>query len=102
MGSRSRAVLLFCRPDRPEAAILAKLENVSRTCCVRLTCDHFEGAIVGRCDYQLTIPYRAEPDDSDLDAEVNHLQVEMLNIAEGFRCSIETYIREVGGAERAW
>lgn len=59
-------------------------------------------APLGRCDYQLTIPYRAEPDDSDLDAEVNHLQVEMLNIAEGYRCSIETDIREVGGAERVW
>jgi len=35
-------------------------------------------------------------------AEVNHLQVEMLNIAEGYRCSIETDIREVGGAERVW
>jgi len=34
-------------------------------------------APLGRCDYQLTIPFRAEPDDSDLDAEVNHLQVEM-------------------------
>jgi DNA invertase Pin-like site-specific DNA recombinase len=59
-------------------------------------------APLGRCDYQLTIPYRAEPDHSDLDAEVNHLQVEMLNIAEGYRCSIETDIREVGGAERVW
>ena len=51
-------------------------------------------APLGRCDYQLTIPYGAEPDDFDLDAEVNHLQVEMINIAEGYRCSIETDIRE--------
>jgi hypothetical protein len=43
-----------------------------------------------------------ESDDSNLDSEVNHLQVEMLNIAEGYRCSIETDIREVGGAERVW
>jgi hypothetical protein len=59
-------------------------------------------ARLGRCDYQLTVPYGAESDDSNLDSEVNHLQVEMLNIAEGYRCSIETDIREVGGAERVW
>ena len=49
-------------------------------------------------EYGLGLPPRS----ADLDAEVNHLQVEMLNIAEGYRCSIETDIREVGGAERVW
>ena len=63
---------------------------------------HYAMAPLCRCEYQLTIPYRTEPDDCDLETEVNHFQVEMLNIAEGFRCSIETDIREVGGAKRVW
>jgi DNA invertase Pin-like site-specific DNA recombinase len=57
---------------------------------------------LGNSEYRLTIPYDTDPDGSSLDEEVNHLQTEIFNIAESYRCSIEADIREVGGQQRSW
>ncbi len=57
---------------------------------------------LGNSEYRLTIPYDTDPDGSSLDEEVNHLQTEIFNIAESYRCFIEADIREVGGQQRSW
>lgn len=57
---------------------------------------------LGERDYQLTITYDTDPDGSSLDDEINHLQTELFNIAESYRCSVEVDIREVGGQQRSW
>lgn len=56
----------------------------------------------GSCDYSLTIAYDREPDGVSLDDEIENLQIEMFNIAESYRCSIEVDIHEIGGEERSW
>jgi DNA invertase Pin-like site-specific DNA recombinase len=53
-------------------------------------------------EYQLTLPYDSDPHGIGLDDEIHHLQVEMSNVAESYRCSIETNVHEVGGEERSW
>jgi predicted metal-dependent peptidase len=57
---------------------------------------------LGECDYQLTIAYDIDPDGSSLDDEINHLQMELFNVSESYRCSIEADIREVDGQQRSW
>ncbi len=57
---------------------------------------------LGDRDYQLTIAYDTDPDGWSLDDEINHLQTELFNVAESYRCSVEVDIREVGGQQRSW
>src|SRR3546814_5845017 len=56
----------------------------------------------GNCDYTLTVAYDQGADGVSLDDEIASLQTEMFNIAESYRCSIETDVYEIGGQERAW
>ena len=56
----------------------------------------------GNCDYKLTVAYDPDPDGISLDEEIQSLLSEMFNIAESYRCSIETDVYEIGGQERAW
>ena len=56
----------------------------------------------GKCDYRLTVTYDSDPDGVSLDDEIEHLQTEILNIAERHRCSIEVDMHETGGQERVW
>ena len=56
----------------------------------------------GNCDYTLTVAYDEDPDGVSLDEEIQSLQSEMFNIAEGYNCSIKADIHEVGGQERSW
>ena len=55
----------------------------------------------GNCDYTLTVAYDLDPDGVSLEDEIENL-TEMFNIAESYRCSIETDIYEIGGEERSW
>ncbi|QGM48319.1 recombinase family protein [Methylocystis heyeri] len=63
---------------------------------------HYQMQKTGNCDYTLIVAYDCEPDGVSLDDEIKNLQAEMFNIAESYRCSIETDIYEVGGQERSW
>ena len=56
----------------------------------------------GNCDYTLTVAYDQDPDGVSLDDEIENLQSELFNIAENYRCSIETDIHEIGGEGRSW
>lgn len=56
----------------------------------------------GNCDYTLTVAYDPDADGASLDDEISGLQMEMFNIAESYRCSIEVDIHEIGGDERSW
>lgn len=56
----------------------------------------------GNCDYTLTLAYDLDADGASLDDEISGLQMEMFNIAESYRCSIEADIHKIGGQERVW
>jgi len=56
----------------------------------------------GNCDYTLVMCYDQDADGASLDDEISHLQMELFNIAESYRCSIEIDIHEIGGQERTW
>lgn len=101
-------------PEKPPSATIALhliVENFSKRGRGRKSArDQIEAMLerdyamvkLGDCDYRLTVPYDTDPDGVGLDEEINHLQMGMFNIAESFRCSIETDIREIGGRRRAW
>lgn len=101
-------------PEKPPSATIALhliVENFSKRGRGRKSArDQIEAMLerdyamvkLGDCDYRLTVPYDTDPDGVGLDEEINHLQMGMFNIAESFRCSIETDIREIGGRRNAW
>ena len=57
---------------------------------------------LGRCDYRLVIDGSSDSDATEIDEEMHDLHIEMINIAEGHRCSVEVDLREIGGQERSW